>query len=140
MVVLSPIPQCAALPCATGVVMAPENAASGYSSWSLTGVTCERCHIAHRSHLDREAVTTLQNNVGPLLSGAVTGAQLSGSNNNPVIPTGDGCNRAVHAVPPLASRKHQGRRSHHATLSPAGQATRQPPASIPTATTRVRSS
>jgi len=39
--VLSPIPANS-----TGVLRLPENSSSGDSSWYLTGVTCERCHLA----------------------------------------------------------------------------------------------
>jgi hypothetical protein len=82
MVVLSPITQCAALPCANGVVMAPENAASGYSSWSVTGISCERCHIAT---VGTSTISSdYQYNAGHEF-GSVTGAVST-----PVIPTGTG--------------------------------------------------
>jgi len=77
MSVLSPLPQTS-----SGVLVPPENASSGFSSWYLTGVTCERCHIAE------VGTSTLSNNnqynAGHEF-GSVTGAVAT-----PVIPSGQG--------------------------------------------------
>ena len=82
MTVLSPLPQNS-----TGVLLPPENASSGFSSWYLTGVTCERCHVAAEA-TSIANTTTLQNNCWHTSGGSV--GTCNASIANPTIPSGQG--------------------------------------------------
>jgi len=73
----------------TNFTTVPAAQASGSSSWYLTGVTCERCHIT-KVATNQTNTTTHNNDMAHFANGAIaTGTpQISGNDVNPTIPYG----------------------------------------------------